>query len=88
MKINKTQSRREFFKHVAQRTLPILGAIVVSINPIFSIAEAIDCNGGCYNTCYNGCLGSCKTSCLDTCKNGCRNTCNYSCSKTCKGSSI
>ncbi len=87
-KTNKrVQSRRDFFKEAAQRTLPIIGAIAIANIPLITKAESVDCNGGCYNTCYNLCSGTCKTSCLDTCKDGCRHTCNYSCSKTCQGSS-
>lgn len=55
------QSRREFFKEAAKKTLPVLGAVVLSQIP-FSKAEAADeqcwCGGSCQGYCNGACTGA------------------------------
>lgn len=81
------QSRREFFKEAAKKTLPVIGAIVLTSSPIIASAkESHDCSGGCYMGCYNGCLSTCKGICSGECHYGCRKSCQGSCSGTCSGS--
>ena len=90
------QGRREFFKEVAKKALPILGAVTLISNPV--IAKAIEsessdckygCTYGCYNTCNQSCLGSCKGTCQGactiTCKETCKGTCDHGCAISCRG---
>ena len=81
------QTRREFFKNVAQKALPMLGAIVLAGSP--SIAKAIEekpmgCGYTCKGECSGGCDGSCQWGCSGTCKGGCEG-CRNSCSGSCQG---
>lgn len=93
----KLQGRREFFKEVARKTLPIVGAVVFLSNPI--VAKAVEneplgcqygcagtCYGNCVGTCYTGCYAQCYTTCLTTCQDTCKGGCYISCSGTCRGS--
>ena len=78
------QSRREFFKKVAKKTLPILGAVVLASNPLLGKAaeEApMGCKYGCTTSCYSGCYNGCHYGCKTGCKHGCSRTCGM----TCKG---
>lgn len=76
-------SRREFFKKAAKATLPIIGAVVLSSNPVVTKAvESTGCKHTCQTSCYNDCSGSCKygckTTCTGSCSGSCKNTCSYS----------
>ena len=99
-KNHETQSRREFFKEAARKTLPILGAVALLSNPLIAKvtdSERMDCYGSCYNTCANTCVdacnqkcsnscsGSCRGNCLNGCKNRCSGTCKGDCMHSCKG---
>lgn len=90
---NKLQTRREFFKIAAKKTLPIIGAIVVASTPTFaqvSKKEAMGCDDGCYNSCRggcHGCQGDCQGSCSGSCGNNCSGLCQDNCYTGCKGSS-
>lgn len=73
--INKEiQTRREFFKSAAKRSLPIMGAIVLSATPFrLSAVQSSTCTDKtCTNTCEGSCTkwcnGTCLTSCTDNCK--------------------
>lgn len=70
------QSRREFFKNAAKATLPILGAVLLTSNPI--VAKATE-------TTVSGCGMSCKFSCVGNCSGGCRTSCSGTCDTTCRG---
>ncbi len=79
------QSRREFFKKAAKRTLPILGAVVLASAPaIMNAAESEYCT--CSGDCKGSCSGSCVSNCRLACGNSCIGTCNYTCDHGCKGS--
>lgn len=94
MKKNKKEevsSRREFFKKVTKKVLPILGALVVSIpiiNKTDEVRAATNTTGcgehSCTNSCRGGCT-SCSGSCSGTCNGGCLHTCNDRCTGTCNG---
>ena len=80
------QTRREFFKEAAKKTLPIIGAIVFASSPIITQAKEstpMGCNSNCKiacaDSCYIYCEGSCKDGCKDTCKGSCSGGCNKSC---------
>lgn len=77
------QSRREFFKNAAKATLPIIGAVVLSSNPM--VAKAVEstgcdytCKTSCQNDCYGSCRYGCNSTCKGTCSGSCKNTCSYS----------
>ncbi|MBO6024473.1 MAG: Cys-Xaa-Xaa-Xaa repeat radical SAM target protein [Bacteroidales bacterium] len=89
-KQGETQNRRQFFKEVARKSLPILGAVALMSNPM--IAKAVgkettncrnacadDCAGRCEGSCYSTCKGTCEGSCLKGCKISCYGSCNDSC---------
>ncbi len=87
-KRNELQSRREFFKNAAKKTLPILGALVLAGMPsVLRASETeLGCKYGCSTGCYTSCNYTCKSTCRDTCKGSCRETCKYTCTGTCKNS--
>lgn len=64
------QSRRDFFKEAAKKTLPILGAVVLANIP-FAKAEAAEeqcwCGRGCQGYCNGACTGKCAQSCSGSC---------------------
>lgn len=71
------QTRREFFKNAARKSLPIMGVILLSATPFrINASTSSDCAS---NSCTNSCKGNCTKWC-----NG---TCLTSCSDNCKGSS-
>lgn len=79
------QSRRDFFKKAAKKTLPILGALILASMP--TVVEASEKEAGC-SWCSVGCSGNC-TSCRGSCRGGCYKqclgTCQYTCSGSCSG---
>lgn len=79
------QSRREFFKDAAKKTLPILGAVMLANLPFGAKAvdkkEATDCLGGCDYDCYNTCSGRCGQNCSNSCLYGCMWKCSGSCKR-------
>lgn len=81
------QSRRDFFKKAAKKTLPILGALVLASMP--TVVKASEEEAGC-SWCSVGCSGSCSSSCKGSCRGGCYKqclgTCQYTCSGSCSGS--
>ena len=95
------QSRREFFKEAAKKTLPIVGAVILASSPIIANATEAEpmgcnynCSGGCNSCkgtceyrCQNDCSGSCKGGCKQSCRNACVNSCRSSCDGGCKYSS-
>ena len=84
------QSRREFFKNAARKTLPILGVITMTNLPIFANAvniESTSCEKECTASCgalctgcWTGCTG-CKADCQHDCKNTCRGGCQGGCGR-------
>ena len=71
------QSRREFFKKAAKTALPILGAIVLTSNPLTS--KAANAMGCTIDACTATCMGSCKGTCR-SCSAGCSRSCLSGCS--------
>lgn len=64
------QSRRESFKKAAKGALPILGAIVLSNNPLVSkAAQTMGCDYTCAVSCAD-CKGTCKGLCMNSCYKG------------------
>lgn len=76
--------RREFFKRVANKTLPI---IAVSIFPCLISCDkkeivgqeqqpddCHDCTGTCYGTCDSSCTGTCQETCDSSCSGGATGT--------------
>lgn len=94
-KRNELQSRREFFKNAAKKTLPILGALVLAGLPsVLKANEAektpsgcrYQCSVGCGTGCYGVCAYDCSSSCARLCNNcqtSCQGGCKYRCSATC-----
>lgn len=85
------QSRREFFKKTVKKTLPVIGAIVLTSSPILAHAEQRGvpdcyCNGNCRQTCENKCIG-CEGSCEGGCDTTCRGYCDTGCYQSCEGGS-
>ena len=86
------QSRREFFKEAAKKTLPLLGALMIANIPLKSLAnERTDCDYACTYSCSGSCAGSCDRTCYQGCdglcyqgcSTGCSNSCYFSCSAGC-----
>lgn len=82
------QTRREFFKSAAKKTLPIVAAIaLVNVSETSRAVEstpmgcnsncqvmcAVDCRTGCRGGCSDHCAKSCSESCYLGCKGGCKN---------------
>lgn len=93
----KIQTRREFFKKTAKKTLPIVAAIALSGMPgIVKATEkaptgcnSYDCQNGCRfactRVCNSSCKGSCQNDCYSSCYRGCNNTCENRCDNSCQG---
>ena len=89
------KSRRDFFKDAAKKTLPILGALVLSGIPTNLSAkpeQVLGCQYGCTVGCTGctGCTAECGgctgcTGCTGNCFNNCFGICKESCKHTCKG---
>ena len=99
-KDDEIQSRREFFKNAARKTLPILGALLVANNPLLANSLKVEesenptgcewdcsmgCKGGCGRSCSYNCSGSCSGTCSGACKASCCRSCSYNCSGSCSG---
>lgn len=85
--MKKKQTRRQFFKEAAKKTLPVLGAAILMSNPIIAKAdekESLGCNYGCAGTCSNNCTGTCITGCYTQCYTACFTSCQGSCKGGCK----
>ena len=84
-----TQTRRQFFKEAARKTLPIFGAMALINNPVIARTLHVvsnDCNNSsCTNSCIDVCRNSCNTMCHKGCK-GCNGSCEGSCLDSCKNS--
>lgn len=98
MESNELQSRREFFKSAAKKSLPLLG-VIVGLNLLTSCEDDdgyyYDDNGdgesssGC-SGCSGGCRGDCRTTCYgsscgSTCRTVCTKGCSDVCTTSCKG---
>ena len=60
-------SRRDFFKKIKLKVLPIF-ALTIFSSPILSPTVKAKAPSGCYlGTCYIGCVMSCGGSCLNSC---------------------
>ena len=92
------QSRREFFKNAAKKSLPIVAAAMLASTPLITKAAetSMGCNDSCYNGCSvnctdgckigcEGCHGNCQGSCKGGCEGSCKNTCEGSCRGYCGG---
>lgn len=71
------QSRREFFKKAAKRTLPVIAAIAFANMPniVHAGENPTSCSGSCIAACMNGCTTTCKFICKGTCKSWCSTHC-------------
>ena len=79
------QSRREFFKKAARKTLPIIGAVALMNSP--ALARAVNFNStGCNTGCSGGCRTLCEEGCSHDCNNTCKGSCDTRCNDSCKGS--
>lgn len=81
------QTRREFFKSAAKKTLPIVAIALVNVSETSRAVEstpmgcnsncqvmcAVDCRTGCRGGCSDHCAKSCSESCYLGCKGGCKN---------------
>lgn len=91
-KNERIQSRREFFKNAAKKSLPLVAAAVLASTPVLSKAsESLVCENSCYGSCSSGCgsyncKGYCKGTCEGTCEGQCGGCtgCKGTCSGTCK----
>lgn len=77
------QSRREFFKNAAKKSLPLMAAVMLANTPL--ITKAAETSMGCNDSCYNGCSVNCTDGCKIGCE-GCRGNCQGSCKGGCEGS--
>lgn len=88
------QSRREFFKKATQKTIPIIGLMLLS-SPVKLWASSIspcdcarnckgDCESDCGLNCASGCYRDCSTDCKGSCYKGCKTSCDGSCTDSCK----
>lgn len=69
-------NRRDFFKKVANKTLPIfvmsiMGDVLINKVSAKSTTCSENCVGGCSEGCYGTCAGYCKGGCKGSCKNSC-----------------
>ena len=72
-----TQSRREFFKSAARKSLPIFGVIILSAAYPFSLhaMQSTSCtNRSCMNQCDGSCTKWCNGTCLTSCEDKCKGT--------------
>ncbi len=80
------QSRREFFKKAAKRTLPFLGAVV--FGPAISLTTMTSCGcDGCEATCMDDCDSACTGGCYTSCSGMSTDSSCSACSSSCSGSS-
>lgn len=80
------QSRREFFKQAAKKTLPVLGAIALMSSPIIAKAaekEPMGCNSGCTGYCDGTCTSACARLC-NSCQSNCTGSCKWNCQARCR----
>ena len=83
--MEKIHSRRDFFKNIAKKVLPMIAVIALGINPIkLKAMQSTDCENSCENTCSKACSNSCTESCTNCCKGQCY-ACTGSCSSCCLG---
>lgn len=64
------QSRREFFKQAAKKTLPIIGGALL-VNSSFMMTSCEDCDYGCSYSCDTNCGYSCTAQCRSGCSGDC-----------------
>ena len=82
------QNRRQFFKGLAKKVLPILGATLLANS---ALAKSVMntpsscswCSGTCTGTCDTTCAGTCQYSCQGSCSGYCKYTCTHTCSQSC-----
>lgn len=82
------QSRREFFKEAAKRTLPVLaiaafGSTMLSACEKDNYSGGGSSGGGSGSSGCKGCSGSCSDSCSGDCDGGCTNNCDSLCGGDC-----
>lgn len=80
--MNKTLSRRSFFKEASKTVAHGLGVIAI---PPFLLLNSCDnnqerprcleCAYGCITNCYQGCDGTCSDQCVSSCEGSCKNSC-------------
>lgn len=72
----KEMNRRGFFKHAAEKTLPIMTMALLAslnINPVHAANDCSEnCVGSCRGDCYGDCRGYCKGECQGSCKGSCQ----------------
>lgn len=77
-------NRRGFFKHAAEKALPIMTTAMLTSLNINTVHAETDCKencvGYCWSSCYGSCEGYCKGECLGSCRGDCQGssaTCTY-----------
>ena len=94
---NDLQTRRDFFKKAAEKTIPMLGILMLTNGlPFLTSCKkedisgggsygGCDCSGGCTGSCRSGCTGTCSTGCAGACGYGCAGSCSGDCDGSCSG---
>lgn len=77
-------NRREFFKDLGKKVLPVLGAIAIASTPLKVMAKPTEA-GGCLFWCSGSCSGTCEGTCTNFCSQVCEKWCNGKCVNGCKG---
>lgn len=81
IQIPSIESRRDFFRNVAQTVIPILGLAFSSSLPgkmIAATLPATGCQTDCMRYCSMSCVGGCADNCGFDCSHGCKSTCGSS----------
>lgn len=97
-KMGEVHSRREFFKRVAKKVVPVLAlttvALIIPENVEATGCSRADCYGKCWDACHLNCSGgchqncsSCKGTCSGRCQGGCQGSCKSGCDGSCQDSS-
>lgn len=82
-------TRREFFRAVSKRIIPVLAVITTQSVPLYSVAKLPEiynqgCNDGCMQTCKGKCDNTCRRDCYTGCAVGCRDACVATCMEYCR----
>lgn len=84
-------SRRQFFRQVASKALPIMALTAIPSllkscvidDPVYIEDFCSGCTGKCTNSCQGLCVGGCYGSCSGSCSSGCQGACKGTCKGTC-----
>lgn len=82
-------SRRDFFRKIKSKVIPILGTVILTSPFVASISKAKTPSGcymgTCMYSCYTGCVMSCGGTCMNGCLQSCVNQCAMMCGNSCQG---